>query len=89
MDCNWSLIYLIFYSCVNYVPEPEDTALLNSAIRIFLRFDRYPDAAALAVRLNDIDKVKEIFMSCSGRYAFFFFPFVSLFVMGEEKTMPV
>ena len=52
---------------MNYVPEPEDSALLNSAIRIFLNFDRYPDAAMLAVRLNDMEKVKEIFMNCSGR----------------------
>eukprot|EP00112_Aurelia_sp_Birch-Aquarium-sp1_P012638 Seg2658.4 transcript_id=Seg2658.4/GoldUCD/mRNA.D3Y31 product="26S proteasome non-ATPase regulatory subunit 2" protein_id=Seg2658.4/GoldUCD/D3Y31 len=63
---TYKRVCLYLTSCVNYVPEPEDTALLNSAIRIFLRFDRYPDAAALAVRLNDIDKVKEIFMSCSG-----------------------
>ena len=57
-----------FCSCVNYVPEPEDSALLNSAIRIFLRFDRFPDAAMLAVRLNDMDKVKEIFMNSAERF---------------------
>ena len=59
--------FIVFFSCVNYVPEPEDAALLNSAIRVFLKFNRYPDAAMLAVRLNDMDKVKEIFMDCSGR----------------------
>ena len=53
---------------MSYVPEPEDAALLNSAIRIFLKFNRYPDAVMLAVRLNDMEKVKELFMSCSGRF---------------------
>ena len=53
---------------MSYVPEPEDAALLNSAIRIFLKFNRYPDAVMLAVRLNDMEKVKKLFMSCSGRF---------------------
>eukprot|EP00795_Rhopilema_esculentum_P012677 gene12677-3387_t len=60
---TYNRVCLYLTSCVNYVPEPEDSALLNSAIRIFLRFDRFPDAAMLAVRLNDMDKVKEIFMN--------------------------
>ena len=58
---------------MNYVPEPEDAALLNSAIRIFLKFSRFPDAAMLAVRLNDMDKVKEIFTNCTGRFEEYMF----------------
>eukprot|EP00794_Sanderia_malayensis_P017065 gene17065-18785_t len=59
-------VCLYLTSCVNYVPEPEDSALLHSAIKIFLKFECFPDAITLAVRLNDMDKVKEIFLSCTG-----------------------
>jgi len=67
VDANtYNRVCLYLTSCVSYVPEPEDAALLNSAIRIFLKFNRYPDAVMLAVRLNDMEKVKKLFMSCSG-----------------------
>lgn len=59
-------VCLYMTSCVSYVPEPDDTAILHSAIRIFLRFDCFPDAIVLAVRLNNMEKVKEIFLSCTG-----------------------
>ncbi|XP_070532657.1 26S proteasome non-ATPase regulatory subunit 2-like [Ptychodera flava] len=55
-------LYLV--SCVNYVPEPEDTTLLKTALRLFRKFDRYPEALRLAMQLNDIELIEEIFTSC-------------------------
>ncbi|XP_077986315.1 26S proteasome non-ATPase regulatory subunit 2-like [Glandiceps talaboti] len=55
-------LYLV--SCVNYVPEPEDANLLKTALRLFRRFDRYPEALRLAMQLNDIELIEEIFTSC-------------------------
>ena len=54
-------------SCVSYVPEPEDSTLLKTALHIFRKFDRQPEAMKLAIQLNDVDLIKDIFVSCTGR----------------------
>lgn len=54
-------------SCVSYVPEPEDSTLLKTALKIFREFDRQPEAMKLAIQLNDVDLIKDIFLSCRGR----------------------
>ena len=66
--CANSFYCCSFYaSCVNYVPEPEDSILLKTTLRIFRKFDHQPEALNLAIQLNDVDLVKEIFMSSTGR----------------------
>ena len=57
-------------SCVKYVPEPEDTELLKCAVEIFLKFDCYPEALNLAIALNDMDMIKDIFRKSSDRLDF-------------------
>jgi len=54
-------LYLV--SCVNYVPEPEDSELLKTATRIYRRFKRLPEAMRCAMQLNDVDLMKDIFLS--------------------------
>jgi 26S proteasome regulatory subunit N1 len=54
-------VCLYLSSCVKYVPEPEDTELLKCAVQIFLKFDCYPEALNLAIALNDMDMIKDIF----------------------------
>lgn len=54
-------VCLYLTSCVKYVPEPEDTELLKCALKIFLKYDCYPEALNLAIQLNDMDLIKEIF----------------------------
>ncbi|OQR71238.1 26S proteasome non-ATPase regulatory subunit 2-like [Tropilaelaps mercedesae] len=54
--------YLI--SCVPYVPDPDNLALMRTSLSIFMKFTNYPDALRLAMQLNDIDRVTEIFMKC-------------------------
>ena len=55
---------MLYYSCVAYVPEPENTNLLKTALELYRKFNRFPDALLCAVQLNDMDLVKEIFLSC-------------------------
>ncbi|XP_071957164.1 26S proteasome non-ATPase regulatory subunit 2-like [Antedon mediterranea] len=63
----FSRVCLYLTSCVNYVPEPEDSTLLHTALGIFRKFDRYPEALRLAIRLNNIKLVEEIFTTCKDR----------------------
>lgn len=54
---------------MSYVPEPEDSTLLKTALNIFRKFDHQPEAMKLAIHLNDVDLIKDIFISCTGRYS--------------------
>jgi len=56
------LIYI--FSCVPYTAEPENTTLLQTAVQIFRKFDRQPEALRLAMQLNDMDLIEDIFHSC-------------------------
>lgn len=49
---------------MSYVPEPENSALLRCALNIFRKFNRYPEALRLALMLNDVELVENIFTSC-------------------------
>jgi len=51
-------------SCVAYVPEPENITLLKTALSLYRRFDQYADAILIAMQLNDMDIVQEIFTTC-------------------------
>uniref|UniRef100_A0A672ZV30 26S proteasome non-ATPase regulatory subunit 2 n=1 Tax=Sphaeramia orbicularis TaxID=375764 RepID=A0A672ZV30_9TELE len=57
-------VCLYLTSCVSYVPEPENSALLRCALNIFKKFNRYPEALRLALMLNDVELVENIFTSC-------------------------
>lgn len=63
-DTVFHRVCLYLTSCVAYVPEPEDSQLLKTTLGIFRKFDRYPEAMRLAIQLNDISLVEEIFKSC-------------------------
>ena len=54
----------VFYcSCVKYVPEPEDSILLTTSLTIYRKFNHYSKALQLALQLNDLDLIREIFLS--------------------------
>ena len=57
-------VCLYLTSCVPYVPEPENTNLLNTSLKLFRKFDQFPHALRIALQMNDPEKVKEIFLSC-------------------------
>ena len=58
-------VCLYLTSCVPYVPDPENTRLLEAALRIFRRFDQFPQAMRLALQLNreELIKVKHFELS--------------------------
>ncbi|XP_046404712.1 26S proteasome non-ATPase regulatory subunit 2 [Ischnura elegans] len=57
-------VCLYLTSCVPYVPDPENTTLLQCALRLFKRFGQYPQALRLAMQLNDPQLIESVFMSC-------------------------
>lgn len=58
-------LYLV--SCVNYVPEPEDSELLKTAGRIYRKFNRFPEAMRCAMQLNDKELINKLFFA-AGKY---------------------
>lgn len=60
-------VALYLTSCVPYVPEPENSNLLKAALKLFRRFQKYPEALRLAMQLNDTNLIKEIFYECDDR----------------------
>merc|ERR1712117_536613 len=63
-DSAHNRVCLYLVSCVPYVPEPENTNLLKTALGIFRKFNQWPQAMRLALQLNDKALVEELFNSC-------------------------
>merc|ERR1719499_2194998 len=63
-DSAYNRVCLYLVSCVPYVPEPENTNLLKTALGIFRKFNQWPQAMRLALHLNDKALVEELFNSC-------------------------
>lgn len=61
--CQRVCLYLT--SCVAYVPDPENINILKTALKIFLKFKKYPEALRLAMQLNDLDQIKSSLISCT------------------------
>lgn len=57
-------VCLYLTNCVPYVPDPENTNLLKTSLKLFGKFNRYPEALRLAMMLNDSHLIEEIFVSC-------------------------
>ena len=61
---SFARVCLYLTSCVPYVPDPENTNLLKTSLRIFRKFEQYPQALRLALQLNEPQLVREIFLEC-------------------------
>ena len=59
-----TIFYCVLSSCVPYVPDPENTALLRCAVDLFRKFKQYPQALRFAMQLNDMKLIEDIFVSC-------------------------
>ncbi|CAG0879784.1 unnamed protein product [Cyprideis torosa] len=57
-------VCLYLTSCVPYVPDPENTVLLKTALTIFRKFKQHPQALRIAMMLNDTSLIEEIFNAC-------------------------
>lgn len=51
-------------SCAFYVEEPERGLILAGVMKHYLHYKEYPRALALAMLLNDTEKMIEIFNQC-------------------------
>jgi 26S proteasome regulatory subunit N1 len=48
-------------SCVPLLVPPDDAAFLETAAEIYAKHDRYPEALALAAKLNSRDLVRKYY----------------------------
>lgn len=60
-DKNFGRTCLYLVSCCNYLPEPEDTQVLQLAFRIYMSQKRYHDAMRVALRLNEVPLIEQSF----------------------------
>lgn len=67
---NYTRICLYLISCANYVPEPEDSEILNVVVKIYLKLKDAAAALRIALRLNDLPLIKEIFNGVTEPYVF-------------------
>ncbi|XP_050334608.1 26S proteasome non-ATPase regulatory subunit 2 [Bactrocera neohumeralis] len=54
-------VCLYLQSCYPYVPEPDNTIILETALQLARKFNQHTQALRLALMLNDMDKISEIF----------------------------
>ncbi|KAL9904045.1 regulatory particle non-ATPase 1 [Glossina fuscipes fuscipes] len=54
-------VCLYLQSCYPYVPEPDNTIILETALQLSIKFSQYTQAMRLALMLNNVDKITEIF----------------------------
>uniref|UniRef100_A0A1Q3FXM4 26S proteasome non-ATPase regulatory subunit 2 n=1 Tax=Culex tarsalis TaxID=7177 RepID=A0A1Q3FXM4_CULTA len=58
-------VCLYLQSCVPYVPEPENISLLKCALNLSRKFNMHTQAMRLALMINDMALIQDIFTSCS------------------------
>eukprot|EP00050_Salpingoeca_kvevrii_P004135 m.243554 g.243554 ORF g.243554 m.243554 type:complete len:831 (-) comp10951_c0_seq1:89-2581(-) len=57
-------VCLYLLSCVPYVPDPENTNLLRRCLAIYRKFEHWPQALQMALKLNEHQTIKDVFLSC-------------------------
>lgn len=58
----------IFDSCVPLLVPPDDMAFLRTAAAIYAKHDRYPEALALAVKMNDRALIRKYYEAPTNPY---------------------
>ena len=58
-------VCLYILSCAPYVAPPDDMIILKTAHAIYRKFEEYPAAIQVALKLNDHELIKQDFNSCS------------------------
>ncbi|XP_068149198.1 26S proteasome non-ATPase regulatory subunit 2 [Drosophila tropicalis] len=54
-------VCLYLQSCYPYVPEPDNTIILETALQLACKFQQHTQAMRLALMLNNMDKILKIF----------------------------
>ncbi|CAG2160860.1 unnamed protein product [Oppiella nova] len=60
--CQKVCLYLT--SCVPFVPDPENTTLMKTALNIFIKFHKYSEALRIGMHLQDLKQILNIFERC-------------------------
>ena len=58
---NYRRTCLYLVSCCSYLPEPDDTAVLQAAFNIYRKLGQLPDAVRVALKMKRLDLVEETF----------------------------
>ncbi|CAM8888009.1 unnamed protein product [Rhodiola kirilowii] len=62
---NFRRTCLYLTSSARYLPGPDDVLVLEIAYTIYLKFEEYPNALQIALYLDNMQYVKQIFTSCN------------------------
>lgn len=63
-DHNYARICRYLKACASFTPDAEETkVLLSAAVDIYTKVDRIPNAVQVALRLGDVEKVKELYLA--------------------------
>lgn len=63
-ESAYQRVCLYLTSCVPYVADPENSTLLHAASNLYRKFGQYPQATRLAMQLNNLPLIEEIFKNC-------------------------
>lgn len=55
-------VCLYLLSCVPFVPEPQDSNLKKVCLDIFLKFENFPQAMQMALKLNNMELIQSTFV---------------------------
>ncbi|KAK6919638.1 RPN1, N-terminal [Dillenia turbinata] len=61
---NFKRTCLYLTSSAKYLPGPDDTLVLDIAYMIYLKFEEYPRALQIALFLDNLGYVRQLFTSC-------------------------
>lgn len=61
---NYERVCNYLKSCAAYVPEPDDQAVLSTALQIYRQESKWSLALGIALRLNDAEAVQSIYSGC-------------------------
>lgn len=64
-ESAYQRVCLYLTSCVPYVADPENSTLLHAAAKLYRKFGQYPLAVRLAMQLNDLPLIEDIFTKCT------------------------
>lgn len=64
-ESAYQRVCLYLTSCVPYVADPENSTLLHAAAKLYRKFGQYPQAVRLAMQLNDLSLIEDIFTNCT------------------------
>lgn len=88
---NYSRVCNYLLSCSYYVPEPDDVTALRVALDIYRKMNKPAESLRVAMKLRDMDVIRDIFDSCDNRIMKMQLAFMlarqHLFVPSEDQQL--